>query len=1109
MTVYTRLLINGSEAPNVYSTQVYKATSESNSSSHFTSVVNNYAGSYAATYDINDLIEIYADKAEILPLKSPVAQFKMNDNASNTTVIESISANNGTSQKNTDLMSTTGKINKALHFNGVVGGNLISHWKLNGDATDSSSSHDGTLSTPTIIDSMDSTSGWATTSNTFMSVNQNNFQEGTGAINVYNTVLGSDLGISKSISATDYSGKVITYYLYVTQDVIDHWDGGIFYLFDGTGAFNRYYIDTANLKAGWNVEIVDVDNPSSSSGTPDMTAVTRLKFAVEGQQPINQIVPEGSIVVDFINYGTPMKTKNMLNEDNHAYRFIGKEYTKISIPSMNVPTEGTISFWIKAEGTQVSNNIYPVGYNQKFALLGPSGGVGRRVGIIVRNSADSSFKYYDWADETSLDPFDGQWHMYTISWKNNDYIYCWVDGISCGNKKQFSDVYFPTNISFNIGSWSSTYGSLNGKIDDIRLYDRKLDDYEVASTYNDGVVTYETSDYVTFNPIYMTSNNHAVSFWYKTTKSYYQTILQQANGTTSGYVSIKPSINAIIVESKTNNLWQHSFATGINVDDGVWHHYCVVFSPTDTRLYTDGVLSDTYTENIDTALFKYGVIGGYGNTTYTYGETPNGDLDDIRIYDSAITDFDVHSIYNFGDGTEEPNNNFQKIFSGILETMHFKGSANKEQIVISGKDYTTRLIDRSVEPEVYNALPAGSIVKDIIGKYTDDITFNNVQDSSTIIKRITFNHSPVFDAIKELANQADYVFYVDNNKDLHFEPKSDVSSGKTFDNTNVLKATTQEERKSVFNEIWVYGDRYLDGYQESFTGTGSTSDYTLIYKPHNTDITVDGVQKKGAIKGMAIDNTVSGVDYTVNFHDKMISFQSGTSIGYSAIPGSNADVVINYKRNLPIVKVGKDNNSIAKYGKRVKVIEDKNIKDPDSAQELLAAELATYSQPPKEVSLAIKGIVDVVPSNTCIVNIPYHNIDNKVYDIVEATFDFNPSTLRSENVLKMKVNKKIMDTTDTMKQMILDIKKLQGADISDADILTRFEFTTGSIGIRQSGVTVYSNTITQSGLYCYWDGGDTNVTGTLASGTLQRGVFGVGNGSPFSEFQAVWSGGYF
>ena len=91
-----------------------------------------------------------------------------------------------------------------------------------------------------------------------------------------------------------------------------------------------------------------------------------------------------------------------------------------------------------------------------------------------------------------------------------------------------------------------------------------------------------------------------------------------------------------------------------------------------------------------------------------------------------------------------------KIFTGILEDISFEGRETEEIIILKGKDFTARLQDRNVEPEVYNNLTAGSIVTDIINKYTDDITTNNVAGSETIITRIAFNHTQVFEALQQL-----------------------------------------------------------------------------------------------------------------------------------------------------------------------------------------------------------------------------------------------------------------------------------------------------------------------------------------------------------------------
>jgi len=61
-----------------------------------------------------DLMEIAAG----MGVPAPISQWKMNDNAANTTVIDSVGSNTGTASANTSTMSVTGKINTALEFIG-------------------------------------------------------------------------------------------------------------------------------------------------------------------------------------------------------------------------------------------------------------------------------------------------------------------------------------------------------------------------------------------------------------------------------------------------------------------------------------------------------------------------------------------------------------------------------------------------------------------------------------------------------------------------------------------------------------------------------------------------------------------------------------------------------------------------------------------------------------------------------------------------------------------------------------------------------------------------------------------------------------------------------
>lgn len=70
------------------------------------------------TYDATNKLYSNYSAGSFIPESNLVTHYKLNDNASNTTVVDSINGINGTSAQNTSVLTTTGKINSALSFNG-------------------------------------------------------------------------------------------------------------------------------------------------------------------------------------------------------------------------------------------------------------------------------------------------------------------------------------------------------------------------------------------------------------------------------------------------------------------------------------------------------------------------------------------------------------------------------------------------------------------------------------------------------------------------------------------------------------------------------------------------------------------------------------------------------------------------------------------------------------------------------------------------------------------------------------------------------------------------------------------------------------------------------
>ena len=394
--------------------------------------------------------------------------------------------------------------------------------------------------------------------------------------------------------------------------------------------------------------------------------------------------------------------------------------------------------------------------------------------------------------------------------------------------------------------------------------------------------------------------------------------------------------------------------------------------------------------------------------------------------------------------TDNTNN---KIFVGVLEDINYGGKQNKNSMTISGRDYTLTLQDITIPPEVYTNEEVSDIIDDFITKYVPDITYNKTV-LGNVFERIAFNHISIFDALKRLADECGAYFYIDVYKVLQFVRKGSSVADTTFDNTNVTDARWRKTRKDIVNQVYVYGDKVLTNWSQTFTANGAGSVFDLTYKPHNTKVTSSGILLGGGIENVNIEPS-SGVQYLVNFQDKQIVLTSGTEAGYN-IPGSLDSVIVDYDRNTPIVKFMRDRESIKGYKLKEHIIVDRNIKDPVEAVKKAKSELSLNKDPKLTGIIFLKSTLNLNVGDLVTVNLPFDAINNQQYQMIEVTYDFTKQKMLADEVLSVKVNKRIKTLTDTLKNMMQDIKQLQAGDISDTDVLTRLEFGAGSIGIKRN-----------------------------------------------------------
>jgi hypothetical protein len=496
--------------------------------------------------------------------------------------------------------------------------------------------------------------------------------------------------------------------------------------------------------------------------------------------------------------------------------------------------------------------------------------------------------------------------------------------------------------------------------------------------------------------------------------------------------------------------------------DNKWHHIVGTHDAgsTLTKLFINNTLVGS---NYGTAWD--GQIGSlfFGAIPY-YGGMLGSEfrLDEIGIWNRALSNAEIGSLYNLNSGLSYGN----KIFSGRIEDVNHMGYENTETINLGGRDWGMVILDNTVQPEVYTNLPAGSIVRDVVNKYASGISIQEVSSGGTIIDRVAFNHVPVFDAVKQMADLSDQSFFIDETRKLRFRDKNSISSQRTYDTedstNNILSSEFKERRDTMYNQIWVYGDRYLDGFQEKFTQTaGLGSEFLLTYKPHNTSIQVNGsIIQPGGVFGMT-NYAVSGIKYLVDYDSKKIVFLSGTDVG-NYIPGNGSVIIVDYKRSLPVVKVGDNESSKSKYGTRAKIIQDKSITDPQTAEMIMLKELENYSDPLKQGIIYIKGIDDIKIGETALLNIPHQGISGTRYEASEVQYTLDDETMQTENIMRIKFNKQLPDITDQIRTIMMNLRKLQSQDMSISDVITRYEFVNGSLGIINDWFTVNSRSIGSS-----------------------------------------------
>jgi hypothetical protein len=255
-------------------------------------------------------------------------------------------------------------------------------------------------------------------------------------------------------------------------------------------------------------------------------------------------------------------------------------------------------------------------------------------------------------------------------------------------------------------------------------------------------------------------------------------------------------------------------------------------------------------------------------------------------------------------------------------------------------DHTFQM-DRKLVSRTYTNTTVAAIIADIITSFAPGFTTVNVS-SSFVVSRIVFNARTISQCFRQLADLVRYDWYVDENKDVHFFPRTTNLAPFSLTNTagkHVFRSLVRnQDGTQVVNRVKVRGGEY-DGttYTDTITVKGNdTKSFLLPYQMSSLTVEVDpGTGFVTKTVGIEFIDTFPGFDVLYNFQAQSFRFNAvlldGNKVRYSGKPKT------------PVVAIVEDAASVAQYGAIEKLIRDTSILTNATARKRAAAELLAFS----------------------------------------------------------------------------------------------------------------------------------------------------------------------
>jgi hypothetical protein len=355
----------------------------------------------------------------------------------------------------------------------------------------------------------------------------------------------------------------------------------------------------------------------------------------------------------------------------------------------------SISAWVFLNTSSQTSGIY--------VIWDGTATVGRHIFFKVQSGALSIGNYGASITASTSIPTN-QWSNVVVSREVGGSTTLYVNGASVATGSMSLNLI---NNTGKIGTVNGSAEMFNGKIDQVRIYDKALSSTEVSSLYEDehqcyitvdstdpfgdssnialyefennandstgsyngtaSNVTYSTdsiigtysasfngsSSYIDTNYTLPADSTYSISLWFNTTYTgTYNTILSDhpSNGAAVGsriYFGIINGSTFNILLANGSTFWTDNTVNISSYVDGNWHNINLTLDGTSVKLYIDGDLINTYTSTVSagTAGSQSIVLGRLGDYN---GEYFNGSIDQVRIFDRQLNGDEVWKLYAEG-----------------------------------------------------------------------------------------------------------------------------------------------------------------------------------------------------------------------------------------------------------------------------------------------------------------------------------------------------------------------------------------------------------------------------------------------------------------------------